>query len=279
MNSYSTRFEMCYRKGVKELSKSSDLAELYNHAKIIRREIFKFKTQSGYGHLASCLSCVDLLVSIYLDESSVFDIDHDRVIFSKGHGSPAVYPILAGLGLFPGDELDKYCQKEGMLRLHADYTIPGCFYVGGSLGNGIGFAAGLALARPWQKFYVILGDAELYEGSVWESLLFISQHNLTNIILIVDRNGYGILGHTEEMIKLEPLNMKFEAFGFEVVRTDGHNFSELREFFSQSNLKLRVLIADTIKGRGVSFMENRYEYHTIIPKDPEQISQGLVELS
>jgi|GEM_PF-204501 len=267
-----------YYRVVRRFKRTSNLEKLKTYSREVRREIFKFKTSSGYGHLASCLSCVDLLVSIYLDESSTFDFDHDRVIFSKGHGSPSVYPILAGLGIFPEEELEKYCKKEGILRLHADYSIPGCFYVGGSLGNGIGFAAGLALARPWQKFYVILGDAELYEGSVWESLMFIAQHNLTNVLLVVDRNGFGILGHTEEMIKIEPLNLKFEAFGFAVTRLDGHDLFELRTFFSDNQKKLRVLIADTVKGKGVSYMENRYEFHSIIPKEPIQIAQGMADL-
>ena len=259
--------------------RSQDLEELEIFAKSTRREIFRFKTNSGYGHLASCLSAVEIVVSIYLDSLNNFDIAHDRVIFSKGHGSPVCYPILVGLGLISEEELDLYCRREGMLRMHADFTIPGCFFVGGSLGNGIGFAAGLALARPWQNFYVILGDAELYEGSVWESLMFINEHQLTNITLVVDRNKFGILGNTEEMIRLESLEDKFKAFGYEVSRIDGHNLAQLRDFFSSPNKKLRILIADTIKGKGVSFMENRYEYHTIIPKDPKEIEQGLRELS
>ena len=259
--------------------RDSMINELTQYAKQVRYEIFKFKTSSGYGHLASCLSCVDILVSLYLDSENEFDIKHDRVIFSKGHGSPAVYPILSGLGFFPQSELDKYCQKDGILRLHADYSIPGCFYVGGSLGNGIGFGAGLALARPWQHFYIILGDAELYEGSVWESLMFINHHQLTNITLIVDRNKFGILGDTEKMIKLEPLDRKFSSFGFEVTRIDGHNFDSLRKFFTSKEKRNRILIADTIKGKGVSFMEGKYEFHTIIPKDQKQIELGLKELS
>lgn len=264
---------------MKSFQKSGSFSDLSLFARETRKEIFRFKTNTGYGHLASCLSCVDILISIYLDEESNFDIAHDRVIFSKGHGSPAVYPILVGLGVLPEAELDLYCTRGGMLRLHADYTIPGCFFVGGSLGNGIGFAAGLAFARPWQKFFVILGDAELYEGSVWESLFFIKQHRLTNVTLIVDRNRHGILGNTEEMIRLEPLGEKFSAFGFEVKRIDGHDFKELRSFFSVRSSNNRVLIADTIKGKGVSFMEDRYEYHTIIPKSPEEIELGMHELS
>jgi transketolase len=261
------------------IKKSNNLSELSDSAKEVRREIFQFKTSSGFGHLASCLSVVDILVSIYLDKQSKYDIDHDRIIFSKGHGSPAAYPILASLGFFSKDELTKYCQESGILRLHADFTIPGCFFIGGSLGNGIGFAAGLALARPWQKFYVILGDAELYEGSVWESLMFINQHNLKNIILIVDRNSFGILGNTEDMIKLEPIEDKFQAFGIKTERVDGHDLSALRNCFSSSYERPQAIIADTVKGKGISFMENKYEYHTIIPSNPEQILTGLRELS
>lgn len=266
-----------YTSKVIQFTRVSDLVILEQFAKKIRYEIFKFKTHSGYGHLASCLSIVEILTSIYLDKENSFDIAHDRIIFSKGHGSPAVYPILSGLGIIEENDLAKYCQMGGILRLHADYSIPGCTYVGGSLGNGIGFGAGLAIARPWQHFFIILGDAELYEGSVWESLLFINHHNLKNISLIIDRNKFGILGDTEKMIKLEPLEDKFKSFGFQVMRIDGHNFSELRDFMTQKDKK--VLIADTVKGKGVSYMEGKYEFHTIIPSKKEDIELGLKELS
>jgi transketolase len=186
---------------------------------------------------------------------------------------------LSALGYFPSAELELYCRQDGILRLHADYSIPGCFFVGGSLGNGIGFAAGLALARPWQNFYVILGDAELYEGSVWESIIFISHHNLKNVILVVDRNKYGILGSTEEILKIEPLENKFRAFGLQSSRLDGHDLSALRTFFSSESDRPRILIADTVKGKGVSFMEGKFEYHTVIPSDPIQVELGLKELS
>lgn len=262
---------------MQKLSRNSDLKSLMLYAKKIRLEIFKFKTNTGYGHLASCLSLVDILTSIYLDKENDFDFLHDRIIFSKGHGSPAVYPILVGLGKIDEKELSLYCKQDGILRLHSDYSIPGCTYVGGSLGNGIGFAAGLAMARPWQHFFVILGDAELYEGSIWETLLFINHHNIRNITLIIDRNRFGILGDTEEMIRLEPLEKKFEAFGFHTMCVDGHNFLELRNFFTQKSSN--VLIANTIKGKGVSYMEGKYEFHTIIPNKEEDINQGLKELS
>lgn len=268
-----------YTSNVTEFNRVSDLVSLEQYAKRIRYEIFKFKTRSGYGHLASCLSLVEILTSIYLDKENAFDISHDRIIFSKGHGSPAVYPILAGLGIIEENDLAKYCQKDGILRLHSDYSIPGCIYVGGSLGNGIGFAAGLALARSHQHFYVILGDAELQEGSVWESLLFINHHKLKNMTLIVDRNGFGITGSTESSLKLESLKDKFEAFGFDTLEIDGHNFDSLRGVFSRKSNSPRVVIAQTIKGKGVSYMEGKYEFHTIIPKEKRLIQQGLKELS
>ena len=184
-------------------------------AKSVRKRIFEFKTKSGKGHLASCLSTVDILVSMYYDGETSFNHNEDIVIYSKGHGSPVVYPILVDKGYIKEEELEKYCQPDGMLRLHADHSIPGCYFVGGSLGNGIGYAAGLAYGSG-KNVYAILGDAELYEGSVWESLMFIAHHQINNLHIIVDRNKMGILGKTEELLKLEPLKEKFESFGFEV---------------------------------------------------------------
>lgn len=253
--------------------------ELEELAKNFRKEIFIFKTSSGFGHLASSLSCVDILVSLFFDLDTNFDLEHDRVIFGKGHGSPAIYPILAKLGYFSRDELKKYCLPGGILRMHSDYSIPGCNFVGGSLGNAIGFAAGLAVARPHQKFIVILGDAELYEGSIWESLLFISHHKLLNLTVIVDRNKFGILGNTEKSLKLESIDDKFKSFGFETLRINGHNFSELRKAFSIKFAIPKAIIADTIKGKGVSYMEDKFEYHTIIPSSKKDIEQGIKDLS
>ena len=253
---------------------------LWKKAQDARREIFRFKTRTQNGHLASCLCTVDVLVSLFYDAATTFDHRRDKVLFSKAHGSPAVYPILADLGYFPKDELEKYCLPGGILRLHSAGSIPGCHFVGGSLGNGIGYAAGRAFANPQADHYVVLGDAELYEGSVWETLLFISHHRLKNMHLIVDRNGLGILGATEELVKLNPLDKKFEAFGFPVTEVDGHDFNALRQVFATPRGSgPRVIIANTIKGKGVSYMEGKYEYHTIIPKSKEDIEKGMAELA
>lgn len=252
---------------------------LKEKAKYVRREIFKFKTSSGVGHLASSLSCVDIITSLYYDDKIEFDSKNDYLIFSKAHGSPSVYPILADLGFYDKEELNKYCRPGGILRLHSDGSIPGCHFVGGSLGNGIGFAAGIAKAQNNKKVFVILGDAELYEGSVWETMIFIAHHKLNNVTLIVDRNKYGILGATEDLLKLEPLSKKFEAFGFETYEIDGHDFDSLRDAFVSTSDRPKAIIANTIKGKGVSYMEDKYEYHTIIPKKPEDIQKGLEDLS
>jgi transketolase len=254
------------------------IKELQKKAKLFRKQIFSFKTKTGNGHLASCLCTVDILVSLFYDCVD-FDYKNNKVIFSKAHGSPAIYPILADLGIIDSAELDKYCTPDGILKLHSDQSIPGCWFVGGSLGNGIGYAAGRAFANKKSNIYVILGDAELYEGSVWETLLFITHHNLTNIKLIIDRNKYGILGGTEDLLKINPLDKKFESFGYDVKTVDGHDFTALKNVLETKSNKPIAIIANTIKGKGVSYMEDKYEYHTIIPKDKTQIEQGLAELS
>ena len=254
------------------------MTQLEQIAKSARKRIFNFKTKSGYGHLASCLSCVDIVSSLYYDDETAFDHLEDVLIFSKGHGSPSIYPILVDLGYVDESELDKYCTPEGILRLHADSSIPGCNFVGGALGNGIGYAAGLAYGTQ-KNVVVMLGDAELYEGSVWESIIFIAHHNIKNLTMVVDRNAMGILGKTEELLKLEPLEEKFASFGLDVVTVDGHNFDELRKAFSTESDRPRMIIANTIKGKGVSYMEDVWQYHTIIPKDEEEIRIGIEELT
>tara|TARA_R100001163_G_C5028782_1_gene169608 strand:+ start:187 stop:957 length:771 start_codon:yes stop_codon:yes gene_type:complete len=254
-------------------------SELETKAKEVRREIFDFKTRTGIGHLATSLSCVDMLVSWFYDDETTFDHTKDIVLFGKAHGSPSIYPILAEFGYYPKDELDKYCTPDGILRLHSDGSIPGCHFVGGSLGNGIGYAAGLAFANRDRDVYIIMGDAELYEGSVWESLIFIAHHKLTNLKIIVDRNGMGTIGETEKLLKLEPLTEKFEGFGFHVNDIDGHSYDDLRRVYSNKNTSVEVTIAQTVKGKGVSYMEGDWRYHVIIPKSEEDIEQGLKELS
>jgi len=255
------------------------ISELVEKAKEVRKKLIEFKTKSGIGHLASSLSLVELLVSLYFDQNTFFDHTTDRLIFGKAHGGPAVYPILADLGYFPEKELISYAKPEGILRLHPDQSIPGCTYVGGSLGNAIGYASGLAWANRQKRFVVVLGDAELYEGAVWESLLFISHHRLNNLVLVIDRNGLGILGKTEELLKLEPLKSKFVSFGFDVFGANGHDLLQLRKSFSKAPLAPTLIILDTVKSKGISFMEGKAEFHTVIPQDARVVQKMLEDLS
>ena len=255
-----------------------DNIQLEKNAKSVRKRIFEFKTRTKFGHLASCLCCVDILVSLYRDSQTIFNPEEDIFLFSKGHGSPSIYPILADLNIIDESELDKYCEPEGTLRLHADHTIPGCHFIGGPLGNGLGYGAGFAYGSN-KNVYVLVGDAELYEGSIWETLIFVSHHNINNLRIIIDRNSMGILGKTEELLKLEPLEDKFKSFGLDVVTIDGHNFDDLRKVFSKKTEKPQVIIANTIKGKGVSYMEDKWQYHTIIPKEEELLQIGIKELS
>ena len=241
----------------------------------VRRSILKFKTETGNGHLASALSIVDVLISLYYDEDTWFNHKRDEIVWGKAHGGPAVYPIIADLGYFLESELERYCRPGGILRLHPDKSIPGCNFVGGSLGNAIGYAAGLAFANPQKRYVVILGDAELYEGAVWESLILINHFQLTNLFIIIDRNGLGILGATEELLKLEPLGEKFKSFGFKVIIEDGHDYSKLKNVLKSPPTSPTVFIAETIKSKGVKFMEGKAEYHTIIPRDAIVVAQML----
>ena len=234
--------------------------ELSEKAKQTRKEVFKFKTSSGFGHLASCLSCVDIVTSMYYDKNIEFDPKHDYLIFSKAHGSPAVYPILADLNFFDRSELDKYCRPGGILRLHADGSIPGCHCVGGSLGNGIGYAAGLAKANPSKKVFVVLGDAELYEGSVWESMIFIAHHNLYNIKILIDNNKIQSFGRTKEILNINYKKV-FASLNYITEEVNGHFVKDILKKINKKRKYPLFLICNTIKGRGLKNTEDKLESH------------------
>lgn len=247
----------------------------------VRHLVFEMVMKSKRGHLPSSLSCVDILVALYYGHvlrytagNSSVD-QRDRLVVSKGHAGMAVYPILADIGFIDHCEFGKYAQAGGALRMHADPSIPGVDSVGGSLGHGLGLAAGFALAAKKdgrdQKSFVILGDAECYEGSVWETAIFATHYQLDNLIAVVDRNHLAILGETEALLKLEPLEGKFQSFGWNTLTADGHSYESLLGAFSQISKTQpsvpSVIIADTVKGKGISYMENRHEWHNRFPDE------------
>ena len=194
--------------------------------------------------------------------------DRDRIIISKGHATMGLYPIFADLGYFDPAELEAYGSFDGQLRIFGNIDIPGVDATSGSLGHGLGVGIGYALAAKLDnspsRTYVIVSEGEMYEGSIWESALFASQHELDNLVVILDRNRKIILGDTEELVGLEPVEEKWRSFGFETQRVDGHSIADLYEAF-QSTLKTKnkphLIVADTVKGKGIPLMENEPSWH------------------
>ncbi len=238
-----------------------------------RMSILRLISITGKGHVGGSLSCADILVYLYYNllrykVDAPEDPDRDRFILSKGHASNALYAILADVGFFSEDEFDGF-NCGGMLGEHADCSIPGIETTTGSLGNGLGIGAGMALSAKMDdkdfETVVVLGDAECYEGSVWESAMFASHHNLNNITAIVDRNRLCIHGLTEDINRLEPFVEKWRSFGWEVREINGHSFSEIHDAFidfrSRDASRPVVIVANTVKGKGISFMENQPSWH------------------
>ncbi len=213
--------------------------------------------KAGKGHIGGVLSCAEILAVLY----SKILRPQDKFILSKGHVGVGLYAILALTGHFPIEELDQL-NRGGMLGEHPSRKIPGVEINSGSLGHGLGIACGIALANKLAgsdaKTFVLLGDGECWEGSVWEAAMFAAHHGL-NITLIVDRNGYSVQGATEEIVALGDLAAKWAAFGWNVEEIDGHDEEALEDALSNSGPW--AVIAKTVKGKGVSFMEGRKEWH------------------
>ena len=246
--------------------------------------------RAASGHIGGSLSAMDILALLYgeimqVDPKHPDDPDRDRFVLSKGHCSPALYAILALRGFFPQGDLALFRHIDGHMSGHAEMQhIRGVDMSTGSLGQGISAAVGMALAGKVDgktyRVYTLLGDGELAEGQVWEAAMAASKYQLDNLCAIVDVNGLQIDGPTAEVMPVEPLDAKFSAFGWKVMRVNGHDFDALREAFAQA-AKHRgspaVILADTVKGRGVSYMENVADWHGKAPGD-EQYAEGKAQL-
>lgn len=264
------------------------MVNLQKKAKQVRQEILEMCARAESGHVASSLSCVEILVALYYGRILRFDPanpnweERDRFILSKGHGVIALYPILADLGFFAKEELQKLCQPGGILGNHADDNVPGIELTTGSLGHGLGIGAGLALAakmdgKPYKTF-VLLSDGECHEGSTWEAAMFAGHHELNNLIAVVDRNNLSAIDFTENYLRLEHLPSKWKAFGWNVTVADGHSFDSLLAAYESPTFhRPMVIIAKTVKGKGVSFMENDPIAHTLVPRG-EQLEKAKGEL-
>lgn len=257
----------------------------------IRKKILEICLAAKTGHVTSSLSSVEILVTLFYSGLMKFDPknpksdERDRFIMSKAQASPALYAILGDLGFFPKEDLQGFAQKKGHFGVHLQHSVPGVELTAGALGHGLGVAGGIAQAlrmdRKLNLVYCLIGDGELYEGSIWESLLYIAHHKLNNLITIVDRNYLCTTDFTENLIALEPLDKKFEAMGFHVERVDGHNLEALQQTLSK--LKSRpyqiptIVIADTVKGKGLDCMSYNPLCHGVAPEG-ELIAQAKKEL-
>ena len=267
---------------------TSDLSECAALAKQIRIHAINMVHRANSSHIGGCLSMADLLAVLYGSTLNVRPDDpkwseRDRFILSKGHCTAAVYAVLAERSFFPIAELEGFGQPGSRLMAHVSSHVPGVEFSTGSLGHGLPFGCGKALAakrlgRAWRTF-VLLSDGELDEGSNWEAILFAGHHKLNNLFAIVDFNKIQSLGNVNEVLALDPLADKFRAFHWAVREIDGHNLKQIQEAFAAApDDRPTVVIAHTIKGKGVDYMEHQLRYHYSAPRTAEQLQDALRQL-
>jgi transketolase len=258
-------------------------------AKKIRLETLKMVYAAKASHIGGAFSMADILAVLYnevlhIDSSNPDDHNRDRFLLSKGHACTSLYATLALKGFFPIGQLANYAKDGSLLLSHTSHYVPGVEISAGSLGHALPVSVGISLGakrkqQTW-KTYCLVSDGELNEGSNWESILLAPQLDLDNLILIVDYNKIQSLGHVKEVIDIEPLIQKFESFRWETYETDGHDHEALKKTFlkcKELNKKPKVIIAHTVKGKGVSFMENKLLWHYKSP-DEKQFSDANEEL-
>lgn len=242
----------------------------YELAKKIRIDALKMVTRATASHIGSALSIADIVAVLYedvlkIDPKDSTHINRDRFILSKGHACVAIYAALANKGFFPKTDLESYGQDHSLLMNHISHKVLGVEFSTGSLGHGLPFGVGKAFyakknQKNW-KIYVVLSDGEMDEGSNWEALLFAAHHQLNNLTAIIDYNKLQSLTTIEETLSIEPLVDKLASFGSMVCEVDGHSHEELLRAFEVITSRPKVIIAHTVKGKGVSFMENQVLWH------------------
>lgn len=259
-------------------------------SKEIRKKILKMIFASNNSHIGSAFSCVDILTVLYfkiirIDPKNPLNQNRDRFILSKGHAISALYATLAQKKFFSDKLLDSFCVNGSCLTGHSSKdSVPGVEVSTGSLGHGLAMGAGMAMVAKNEnknyRVFAILSDGECNEGSVWETAMFANRYQLDNLIAIIDYNKLQAFGNTEDVLKLEPLKDKWKSFGWEVKEVDGHNFKEMEKTMKTIPFKKNkpsVIIAHTVKGKGVSFMENKLEWHYKSPSE-QQYNTALKEL-
>ncbi|MBL7068900.1 MAG: transketolase [Candidatus Omnitrophica bacterium] len=271
------------------MKKRPDIKELKKKAIAIRKDILTMLERAGSGHTGGSLSEVEILVALYYYKLK-FDAKNpewerrDRFVLSKGHGCPALYAVLADVGFFPKKELMTLRQLGSRLQGHPQLGLPGLEISSGSLGQGLsianGMALGLRLNNNGCRVYCLIGDGETNEGQIWEGAMTASHYNLDNICVIMDRNHFQIDGLCCDVKEMAQLKSRWEAFGWHSIEVDGHDVERLMEALDEAEkIKRRpaIIIADTVKGKGISFIEHNNKFHGVAPKK-EELKQALREL-
>ena len=268
----------------------SKLALLRSTAGSVRKSIIEEVYHAGSGHPGGSLSSADIMTYLYFEAMNIRPeepkwTDRDRFVLSKGHCAPALYAVLAERGFFPKEDLITLRKLDSYLQGHPDMNkTPGVDMSTGSLGIGLSNACGMALAARLQKkdytVYALLGDGETEEGQVWEAAMFASHHKIGNLIAFVDANGLQIDGKTSDVMSTEPIDRRFEMFGWYVQRIDGHDFEQIDAAVkaAKASDKPSMIVCDTVKGKGVSFMENVAGWHGVAPKK-DDYEKAMAELS
>lgn len=269
--------------------KKEKLEKYKELAKKIRKRCLLMVNKGKSGHIGSMLSIVELLVVLYedilnVDPKNPKKPDRDRFILSKGHAGAALFAVLAEKGFFPIEWLDRYYCDDGKLHGHISHYIPGVEFSTGSLGHGLPVALGMALSAKQSgkkhKIFCLMSDGDCNEGSTWEAIMLAAQHKFDNLTGIVDYNRLQALGKSGDIIELEPFEEKLKLFGWQTRVIDGHNFEEIEDALSNLPIekgKPSWIIAKTIKGKGVSFMENDYKWH-YGPLTDELLEKALKEI-
>ncbi len=273
-----------------ELSRAVSMDYLREVSIEARRNVMKMITHAQAGHVGGALSCMDILVALYFEVMRVDPArprweDRDRFVLSKGHASVALYAVLAERGFFPKRDLMTFDQIGSRLQGHVDMTkTPGVDMSTGSLGHGLSAAAGMALggklASKDFRVHALLGDGELQEGQVWEAVMFAAGRRLDNLTAIIDYNKLQLYGAVAEMLPIEPLLMKWQAFGWHTMEVDGHDMAQIIGSLRRAAMEKdrpTVIVAHTVKGKGVSFMERKVEWHAKPPTHKE-CERALAEL-
>ncbi len=263
--------------------------ELAQKSAEYRKKILTYIKKANGGHTGGSLSCTDILNVLYNDIMNIspenpLDPNRDRYIQSKGHSVEALYVVLADQGFFPESELETMSTYQSHFVGHPTRKVPGVEQNTGALGHGLAISAGIALSGKKDKasyrVFTLLGDGELTEGSNWEAMLVAAHYKLDNLVAIIDHNRLQITGTTASVCKTDPLEEKFTAFGWSVKTVNGHDIHVLRNALMNTPFeedKPSIIIAETVKGKGVSFMENNYKWHHKVPDD-EQFNEALMEL-